>query len=67
VVSVIDSQDRVLYCKRPTNDRGLVLAALAPFRLCWPERGANDVQVQAEATDIAGMVAQSRVNSRNRA
>jgi len=32
VVAVIDDQDRVLYCKRLTNDPGLIVAALAPYR-----------------------------------
>ncbi|MCX4151528.1 MULTISPECIES: hypothetical protein [Paraburkholderia] len=32
VVAVIDDQDRVLYCKRLTNDLRLILAALAPYQ-----------------------------------
>ncbi|SAL69678.1 hypothetical protein AWB69_08246 [Caballeronia udeis] len=32
VVAVIDDQDRVLYCKRLTNDLGLIVAALAPYQ-----------------------------------
>ncbi|MGF6853198.1 hypothetical protein OKW29_002085 [Paraburkholderia sp. CI3] len=31
VVAVIDDQDRVLYCRRLTNDLPLIIAALAPF------------------------------------
>ncbi len=32
VVAVIDDQDRVLYCKRLTNDLSLIVAALMPWR-----------------------------------
>ncbi|CAB3741763.1 hypothetical protein [Paraburkholderia rhynchosiae] len=32
VVAVIDDQDRVLYCKRLTNDLQLIMAALEPHR-----------------------------------
>ncbi|MFP3558725.1 hypothetical protein [Paraburkholderia sp. SIMBA_054] len=32
MIAVIDDQDRVLYCKRLTNDLGLILAALAPYQ-----------------------------------
>lgn len=32
VVAVIDDQDRVLYCKRLTNDLELIVATLAPYR-----------------------------------
>ncbi|WP_241991583.1 hypothetical protein [Paraburkholderia sp. RAU2J] len=31
MVAVIDDQDRVLYCRRLTNDLPLIIAALAPF------------------------------------
>jgi transposase len=32
VVAVIDDQDRVLYCKRLSNDPKLILVALAPHQ-----------------------------------
>ncbi|MDH6153438.1 MULTISPECIES: hypothetical protein [Paraburkholderia] len=32
VVAVIDDRDRVLYCKRLTNDLQLIVAALEPHR-----------------------------------
>ena len=32
VVAVIDDEDRVLYCKRLTNDLSLIVAALMPWR-----------------------------------